>query len=719
MHNADSAHERYDGFEAELVNEFLDVDDAPPVDKDEHDDFNAIDVAKELETSGNGSDDEPDGEDRRDASSGDESNVDSIQRAPEEDTETKDPEIKASGLEFAQIGASMNDEFEIGEPSAHFPIADPKPPVPDDAEEKEDSAIVVGSDSNVVDPVVAPEPEIGFVPPLIISSDSVDAEETPEPEGVETVDEDAEAPEAETEPDEIDLDATEESAQVVDEAPEPEVVETVDEDAEAPETESEPGEIDLDATEESAQTVDETAEPEVVETVDEVATESEPGEIDLDATEESAQVVDEAPEPEVVETVDEVAETAEIEEVKQEETKEERPRFTYSFGGFTLNSPVRPAVHEEPEPEPIETPVAEEPTPEPEPTETPVAEEPTPEPEPTEEPVAEEPTPEPEPTEEPVAEEPTPKPEPEPQRFVYTFGGLNQGLRAPVRRATTSEPQEVADDPPEQKRVDETTELEPEAQEPFEPEKPVQINPSRASFSIADHAPLVFNTPERHASEVSVDSKSEPDKDAGTDGVSLPNRSPFVVRGANDREAKIQIARTDKDVATESETTTKPEPADKPTRPATAAKPAGAAKPATAAKSAGAAKSPKLRPTTKTEPKEEEEKEPEPVLELVPPPEAELREMLLNSPKPVKSAEEEEFERQFAADFNHTLNSAGEQKIEPRRKEYLPDVGAPMPEIPQKPTKSEPATPPEEEEEPEPRAKKPGFFSRLFGKKNR
>ena len=98
---------------------------------------------------------------------------------------------------------------------------------------------------------------------------------------------------------------------------------------------------------------------------------------------------------------------------------------------------------------------------------------------------------------------------------------------------------------------------------------------------------------------------------------------------------------------------------------------------------------------------------------------AELREMLLNSPKPVKSAEEEEFERQFAADFNHTLNSAGEQKIEPRRKEYLPDVGAPMPEIPQKPTKSEPATPPKEEQEPEPPAKKPGFFSRLFGKKNR
>ena len=236
-----------------------------------------------------------------------------------------------------------------------------------------------------------------------------------------------------------------------------------------------------------------------------------------------------------------------------------------------------------------------------------------------------------------------------------------------------------------------------------EEEKPVQINPSRASFSIAQNAPLVFNAPQRVKSSASPErvrlsvesAKSEPAPVEKKDVDPAP-----AVREVASKPAPIQRPIPQSEPASQPKPQPKPQPKSEPTpSPQSVAQPAPTPKPEPL---------PEPEPLTLSEPLPQPESSPTQV--PAPAPQSTALPEDFHRSEPIGDPEEDRrFTENFAANFNRTLDEAGHEKSVLREKTYLPDVD----DASGRKTNSGSG----DDSDSENGGKKRGFFSRFFGKK--
>ena len=290
---------------------------------------------------------------------------------------------------------------------------------------------------------------------------------------------------------------------------------------------------------------------------------------------------------------------------------------------------------------------------------------------------------------EPARDEPKEPPQPIRRHPRYSFGSTLE------RKVDVVKPDGDVKEIPESQNVDVVAKK--------EEEKPVQINPSRASFSIAQNAPLVFNAPQRVKSDAT------------------PERVRLSVESEEDESAKIE--RKNDGGAKQSHVATSPIPPTPPTpSPETPPKPAPTQ---TDEPTPRPTPTPRPEPTAQTEPAPRvepiPEPEPSPTTELQPQPmPVSQTPVRLDEPrasKPVVDSEEDRrFTENFAASFNKTLDETIREKPSFHEKTYLPDVGDNAKRKERK-TKSGSKKDSDKDSDAENGEKKRGFFSRLFGKK--
>ena len=630
----------------------------------------------------------------------------------------------------SEVGESQDDEEEAVAPQ------DDEPPITE--EETAETEVVVAQEveeetpeSAIEEPQVAVEEETESTEPEVVESQI--AEEAVEPEIEEPQALEEETPESAIEDSQVAVEEETEStepevveSQIAEEAVEPEIEEPQALEGETPESTIEDAQVAVE--EETEPTASEVVESQIANETVETALEV-PQTVQVEET-----IAPENDEPQVVEQEGETSEPQEVEsQIVEPETIE--PEFEDAQAEEKVAADLQrlepqTVEEEKPESETAESPTVEKETSEPEINEPHTGEEETSVPEVGEaraeeensseaqrvepaketekaeaEPIKEEapkkrsrpsysildygvthPPKTPDASDAAPAEPASPTPIPTRRKPLYSFGSALE------RKLNVAKPEGDAKTPVEQK-----TNLDVVGKK--EEEKPVQINPSRASFSIAQNAPLVFNAPQRVKSSAS------------------PERVRLSVESAKSEPAAVEKKNVDSAPAIR-EVASKPAPIQ---RSIPQSGPASQPKP-----------QPKSEPTPRSEPvaqsaptpQPEPLPEPEPLTLSEPLPQPESSPTQVPAPAPQSTALPEDFHRSepigdpeedrrftenFAANFNRTLDEAGHEKPVLREKTYLPDVD----DASGRKTNSGSG----DDSDTENGEKKRGFFSRFFGKK--
>ena len=613
------------------------------------------------------------------------------------------PDIEEETIELESAEPLVVEEETIDLDTDDAPVVDEETvePETDDTPVAEEETIDLDADEAPIVEEEATEPETDDTP--VVEEETIDLDSDDAP----IVEEDATDPETDDTPvveeETIDLDS--------DEAP------VVDEDATDPETDDTPvaeeETIDLDS--DDAQVAEEeTVEPESDDTpvVDEETVEPETDDmpvaeeetIDLDS-DDAPIVEEEATEPETDDAP-----------VAEEET-------------IDLDSDEAPVVEEETvEPETDDTPVVEEETIEPETDDTPVVEEEAATPEPTSQESNATPSDSGVKTVE-KKEENTPPP---PKKAHPSYSILDYGVTHPPKRPETptqtpskdeprpSQPQTAPKRRPQYSlgstlerkvevanpktdvdfRHDRKTALDvaPKAKEE---EKPVQINPSRASFSIAQTGPLVFNSPQRVKSNATEEKAGLSVESVGND---------LSLRDDKEERYGRALRRYVRNAAPSPQSATKPTQNVPPTPKLSLSQPRPSEQPAPSP-----TPTPVAQPSAPPEPSLQKPTEPEPVVKSAPiqAPSGSSAPAEVRAPKLVVDSEEDRrFTENFAASFNRTLDETIHEKPTSHEKTYLPDLDD---RTSAKEHKN--GADADQDSNSDAGGKKHGFFTRIFGKK--